>query len=289
MPSQEMRDAVQLLTRLVAAQARRQETGIGHADRSVSARVRDFISLDPPVFTGADPNEDPQVFIDRVQRTLRVMKATETESVELASYRLRDVAVNWYESWELSRGENAHPVVWQEFTEAFLHHYLPPELRRSKVDRFLTLRQGNMSVREYCLQFDSLSKYAPTIVSKIEDQIHRFMMGLEPYLINDCMSVSLHPDMDISRIQTYAQGVEERKQKQRVDREHGRDQNKRARSSGPSGEFRDGQRQQYLRYPSQPSASAPPQFGGKRSDCSTYSRPGQNFRASGSQYRGESN
>ncbi|XP_070013727.1 uncharacterized protein [Nicotiana sylvestris] len=88
----------------MAAQARCQEVGIGHVDRAISVRVRDFINLDPPIFTGADPNEDPHVFINRMQRTLRVMKATATESVELASYRLRDVAINWYESWELSRG-----------------------------------------------------------------------------------------------------------------------------------------------------------------------------------------
>ncbi|XP_070034809.1 uncharacterized protein [Nicotiana tomentosiformis] len=145
-----------------------------------------------------------------------------------------------------------------------------------------------MSVQEYSLQFDLLARYAPTIVSKMEDRVLRFMMGLEPHLLNDCMSVSLQPDMDISHIQAYAQGVEERKQKQRMDREHDRAQNKRARSSCPSGEFRGAQRPQYLRYPAQPSASAPPQFGGKRFDRSTYSGSGQNFRASGSQYRGES-
>ncbi|XP_070010782.1 uncharacterized protein [Nicotiana sylvestris] len=143
-----------------------------------------------------DQNKDPQVFIDRMQRTLRVIKATTTESVELVSYRLRDVAVNWYESWELSKGEDAPPAVWKEFTEAFRRHYLPPEPRRVRIDRFLTLRQGNMSIREYNLQFDLLAKYAPTIVSKMEDQ----------------------PDMDISHIQAYAQGVEKRKQKQRADR-----------------------------------------------------------------------
>ncbi|XP_070050490.1 uncharacterized protein [Nicotiana tomentosiformis] len=109
------------------------------------------------------------------------MKATAIESVELVSYRLQDITVNWYESWELSRGEDAPPAVWQEFTEAFLRHYLPLELRRARVDRFLTLLQGNMSVREYSIQFDSLAKYAPTI-----------------------------PSMDISCIQAYAQGVEER-------------------------------------------------------------------------------
>nr|XP_009760437.1 PREDICTED: uncharacterized protein LOC104212778 [Nicotiana sylvestris] len=141
------------------------------------------------------------------------MKATTTESVELDSYRLRDVAVNWYESWELSRGENASPAIWLEFTEAFLHHYLPSELRRARADRFWTLRQGNMSVWEYSLQFDSLARYDPTIVSNIEDLVHRFVMELEPYLLNDCMSVSLQLDMDISRIQAYTQGVEERKQK----------------------------------------------------------------------------
>ena len=32
---------------------------------------------------------------------------------------LRDVAINWYESWELSRGEGAPPAVWDEFVEAF--------------------------------------------------------------------------------------------------------------------------------------------------------------------------
>ncbi|XP_070036098.1 uncharacterized protein [Nicotiana tomentosiformis] len=55
-----MRNAIQLLTRLVAAQARCQEVGISHADRAISARVHDFIYLDPSVFTGGDPNEDPQ-------------------------------------------------------------------------------------------------------------------------------------------------------------------------------------------------------------------------------------
>ncbi|XP_070036734.1 uncharacterized protein [Nicotiana tomentosiformis] len=163
------------------------------------------------------------------------MKATATESVELASYRLRDVAINWCESWELSKGEDALLAVRQEFTEAFLHHYLPPELRRARVDR-----------------------YAPTIVAKMDDRVHRFMMGLELHLLNDYMSLSLHPSIDISHIQAYTQGVKERKQKQRADHKHDRGQSKRARYSGPSGEFRSGQRQQYPRYPAQPSASAPP-------------------------------
>ncbi|XP_070057062.1 uncharacterized protein [Nicotiana tomentosiformis] len=81
----------------------------------------------------------------------------------------------------------------------------------------------------------------------MEDHVHRFVMGLEPHLLKDCISVSLQPGMDISRIKAYVQGVEECKQKQRADHEHDSGQSKRERSLGPSGEFRGGQSQQYPR------------------------------------------
>ena len=157
-PGQPMAEAIQLLTQLVAAQAQRQDTDPG--DRAVSARARDFITLRPPEFYGSKPEEDPQNFIDEMLRTLRIIHASDTESVELASYRLRDVAVLWYDSWRSSRGANAPPPIWQEFTEAFLRHFLPPEVRRARADMFLNLKQGNMSVREYSLRFNSLARYA---------------------------------------------------------------------------------------------------------------------------------
>ncbi|XP_033513864.1 uncharacterized protein [Nicotiana tomentosiformis] len=139
------------------------------------------------------------------------MHASDTESVELASYRLRDVVVHWYETWELSRGTNASPAVWEEFSWAFLRHYLPAEIRQARVDRFLALKQGNMSVREYSLQFDSLARYAPSIVAEMSDRVHRFVVGLGPHLINECFTAALLDGMDISRIQAYAQNLEDQK------------------------------------------------------------------------------
>lgn len=68
-----------------------------------------------------------------------------------------------------------------------------------------------MSVREYSLRFDSLARYAPSIVIQKRDRVHRFLIGLGPHLINECMTVSLHEGMDISCIHAYAQGLEERK------------------------------------------------------------------------------
>ncbi|XP_033509276.2 uncharacterized protein [Nicotiana tomentosiformis] len=137
------------------------------------------------------------------------MHILDTESVELASYRLREVAVQWYETWELSRGTNAPPTVWEEFSGAFLHHYLPAGIRRARVDRFLALKQGNISVRQYSLQFDSLARYAPSIVAEMSDRVHRFVVGLGPHLINECFTAALLDSMDISRIQAYDQNLED--------------------------------------------------------------------------------
>nr|XP_009762399.1 PREDICTED: uncharacterized protein LOC104214440 [Nicotiana sylvestris] len=136
-----------------------------------------------------------------MQRTLRVMHASDTKSVELASYRLRDVAVQWYETWELSRGTNASPA--------------------ARVDRFLALKQGNMSVREYSLQFDSLARYAPSIVAEISDRVHQFVVGLGPYIINECSMATLLDGMDISRIQAYAQNLEDWKRQQYENHDEG--------------------------------------------------------------------
>lgn len=239
---------------LVAAQAQRQNTGA--AEKPVSIRVRDFINLDPPVFTRSDPKEDPQTFIDQVQ----VMHVSDTEAVELASYWLRDLAVLWYDSWERSRGPNPPPAVWKEFSEAFLRHYLPVEIRRARVDKFLNLRQGNMSVREYSMQFDFLARYAPHMVAEMSDRVHMFVNGLGPHLINECTTTSLVYGMDISRIQAYAQTLEDRKRQQRAVREQDRGQHKRASFVGYSDDLRGSIRPQFSRNSVPLVASAPPQF-----------------------------
>ncbi|MCF8701939.1 retrotransposon gag domain-containing protein [Corynebacterium sp. MC-10] len=231
---QELRNAVQLLTRIVASQGQRQEgpvAGAGGAERAVGTRIRDFLNLDPPSFTGSDPKEDPQDFIDQIQHTLDVMHVGGIEAIELATYRLKGVAILWYETWKQSKGIDAPPTTWQEFKEAFLDHYLPLEIREARADQFLNLYQGNISVREYSLQFNSLSRYAPNVVATMADRVHRYVDRLDTYLVRDCTIASLNKDIDIARMQAFAQKLEDQRQRRRV-QELERVQAKRARSTG---------------------------------------------------------
>ncbi|XP_070039753.1 uncharacterized protein [Nicotiana tomentosiformis] len=142
-------------------------------------------------------------------RVLKVMHASVTEDVELASFRLRDVVVLWYEAWERSRRPDAPPAEWEDFSEAFLAHYLPREVREARLDQFLSLKQGDMSVRDYSHKFNSLAMYAPDIVRTMRARVHHYMDGLGDHLIRDCRVASLSDDVDISHIQAFAQTTEE--------------------------------------------------------------------------------
>ncbi|XP_047260998.1 uncharacterized protein LOC124894333, partial [Capsicum annuum] len=72
---QDMRDAVQLLTRIVAGQVQGQAiptAGPSGTDRVASLRTQDFLKMDLPTFTGSDLNKDLQNFIDQIQRAVEL-------------------------------------------------------------------------------------------------------------------------------------------------------------------------------------------------------------------------
>ncbi|XP_047269505.1 uncharacterized protein LOC124899265 [Capsicum annuum] len=163
----DIKGAIQLLTQLVAAQAQRQNVDIPVATQEgiAKSRIKDFLRMNPPEFTGSKLTEDPQYFIDETHRICKVMWVPNTDAVELDAHRLKDIIVDWYEIWVDLRGQEAPPAVWTEFAEVFMDHFMPLELREAKIDEFLSLKQGNLSVKEYYLQFTQLSKYAPEVVN----------------------------------------------------------------------------------------------------------------------------
>ena len=80
-----------------------------------------------------------------------------------------------------------------------------------------------MSVREYGMRFDSFARYAPTFVDTIHHRVRRFVGGLDSDYIEACSTAALIDNMDISRIQAFAQVIEDRRHLQytseRVERE----------------------------------------------------------------------
>lgn len=59
-------------------------------------------------------------------------------------------------------------IEWEEIKGGLLDQFFLIELREAKVENFINLRQGHISVREYYLKFTKLSKYALFMVANPE-------------------------------------------------------------------------------------------------------------------------
>lgn len=56
--------------------------------------------LNSPTYLGSRAEEDPQAFIDEIEKIFRVMHASDSKRVNFVSYPLKEVAYQWYEKWE---------------------------------------------------------------------------------------------------------------------------------------------------------------------------------------------
>ncbi|XP_069146585.1 uncharacterized protein [Solanum lycopersicum] len=165
----------------------------------------------PIVEEGNDVSEDPHEFLDGVYKVLSVIGVNSREKAELDSYQLRDVAQVWYIQWKDNRSVESGPIEWEEFKEALLGKYFPRERREVKVEEFINLKQGNMSVEEYSLKFTMLYRYSPSLVSKPRHEMSRFVTAVADLVKEEYCTAMLHGDVTFSRLMVYAQSIEESK------------------------------------------------------------------------------
>jgi len=121
---------------------------------------------------------------------------------------LKGVAQIWYGQWKGSRPVEPGPIEWEVFEKAFLDRFFPLELREAKMQEFINLKQGRLSVQEYSLNFTQLPKYAPSIVDNSRAEIKHFMMGVTELVENECRVAMIIDDMDILRLMVFAQRME---------------------------------------------------------------------------------
>ncbi|XP_027774287.1 uncharacterized protein LOC114077987 [Solanum pennellii] len=172
--------------------------------------------MNPPIFTGSMPVEDPHEFVKEVLKILVAMGATEIEKVELASYQLKDVTQACCKMWQDSRVLGGGLITWELFKTVFLERFFPREMREAMVDEFINFKQGSMTVREYSLKFIKLSMYGTSFLSNSRDEMSRFLKGISEDLEEECRDAMLHDSMDLSTLMVHVQQVENNRKKRRV-------------------------------------------------------------------------
>ncbi|KAH0678966.1 hypothetical protein KY284_020051 [Solanum tuberosum] len=134
-------------------------------------RIREFLRMNPPSFTGSSTTEDPKSFVEELKNE--------------------------------GRAEDAPPTSLACFEEAFLGRFFPQELKEAKVQEFLTLKQDSLSVHEYRLKFTQLSCYAPGMVADMRSRMSLFVSRLSRLSSKEGRAAMLIRDMDISRLMVY--------------------------------------------------------------------------------------
>jgi hypothetical protein len=92
--------------------------------------------------------------------------------------------------WDAYVAAHATPdaVTWQEFTDNFKSHHILVGLMKLKKKKFLSLKQGAMSVAEFRDKFIELSRYALEDVADDGKKQELFMEGLAGPLKYQLMS-----------------------------------------------------------------------------------------------------
>ena len=101
------------------------------------------------------------------------------------------------------------PVTFDLFKEAFMERFFPREMRQSKVEKLMNLKQGSITVREYSLKFVKLSSYTTSVVSNSWDGMNRILTAINGVLEEECWSAMLNNNMDLSRLMVHVQQVED--------------------------------------------------------------------------------
>ncbi|KAL0405467.1 UNVERIFIED_CONTAM: Retrovirus-related Pol polyprotein from transposon [Sesamum latifolium] len=129
------------------------------------------------VFAGTT---DPAEAEEWLRNTERVLDRIECSPEQRLRYAVSLFEKDALVLWEIVPGSKNRPITltWNDFLKEFADKYTPLVYRNRKKVEFLELKQNEVSVAGYELQFVRLSKYAPEEVSTDELRRDRFERGL---------------------------------------------------------------------------------------------------------------
>ncbi|KAA0067949.1 gag protease polyprotein [Cucumis melo var. makuwa] len=80
-------------------------------------------------------------------------------------------------------------ITWEQFKESFYAKFFSSNLRYGKQQEFLNLEQGDMTVEQYDVEFDMLSRFAPKVVRNEVARTEKFVR----------VDMSLHEKANLSK------------------------------------------------------------------------------------------
>ena len=138
--------------------------------------------------------------MDLVTSILDLMGVAGNDRVSCASYMLRGDARIWW--GVVAQMRDVRALSWEQFQRLFNEKYFSEVVRSSRMEEFVRLVQGRMTVTEYAQMFDRLARFTPELVPTDRARRDKFIRGLNGMVARD-VSITLSLTET-----TYAQVVE---------------------------------------------------------------------------------
>jgi hypothetical protein len=135
------------------------------------------MSHKPPTFSSSPDPLDIDDWLKSMEKMLIIAEFSDREKVLYASGRLTGSVADWWDSYTTAHNA-ADTITWVEFATQFRNYHILVGLMKIKKKKFLSLKQGSMSVSEYRDKFIQLSRYAPDEVTEDERKQEHFIEGI---------------------------------------------------------------------------------------------------------------
>ncbi|XP_020421244.1 uncharacterized protein LOC109949586 [Prunus persica] len=161
---------LELLMQALARTGQPRDPSLGYADQAKRIGATDFDGDGTPAVA--------EEWIEKMEWIMEVMAVPQHSRVPLATFFLIKNARHWWDSVK-RRYRDPLAITWQVFRAAFDSQYYPQAYQNLKMQEFLQLEQGMMTVLEYEKRFHDLSKYCLPLVEDESKKCQLFTMGLK--------------------------------------------------------------------------------------------------------------
>ncbi|XP_057972732.1 uncharacterized protein LOC131160871 [Malania oleifera] len=133
---------------------------------ALGCTIEKFTKMNAQAFSRAVDPAVAKNWMQEIEKVLTVLHCTDEQRVLYAMYKLIGEAEIWWMAMKLLEEQRPilEPMTWSRFREIFFDRYFPSTIREVKVQEFLSLTQGSLTVQQYATKFIKLSRFAPYIV-----------------------------------------------------------------------------------------------------------------------------
>lgn len=108
------------------------------------------------------------------ERIFELLGLEYQQKVRLASWQLKGESSYWWKIVEME-GIDIH---WSGFRKRFERRFLSQTEESMQLEKFINLKQGSLSVKEYINQFNELSRFVMELVNTPHKKATKFAKGL---------------------------------------------------------------------------------------------------------------